>query len=222
MKLIFVTPPTGDDKRVIRLVEEAVEGGADAVQLRRPGVPARELFPLAKVLKTVTDGAAAALFVNDRADVAFAAGAAGVHLGRNSLPPSAVRAAFPPNFKIGVSCHDVAEALQAQEEGADYIFLGTIFPSPSKPGVLPLGVAELARACAEVKTPIYAIGGVNLNHVGQVLAAGAAGVAVISAIADARSPRDAARALADALASWRGEREPVMEIDDAKANGAPG
>ena len=212
MNLVFVTPAGCDEKTLLALVEEAAEGGADAVQLRCPGASARVLFPLAKLLKTVTERTGAALYVNDRADVALAAETAGVHLGVASLPVAAARAILPRSLAVGVSCHNVAEAIQAQEEGADYIFLGTIFASPSKPGVTPLGLDELSRARREVTLPIVAIGGVTVANVGAVLSAGANGVAVISAIAEARSPRAAARALADALASWRGTKEPTLDV----------
>ncbi len=212
MNLVFVTPDERDPKTLIALVEEALEGGADAVQLRLKGMSARDLFPLAKILRPVADRIGAALYINDRADVALAADAAGVHLAGDSLPAAAARAILPPSLKVGVSCHSVAEAIQAQLEGADYIFLGTIYASPSKPGAAPIGLDELSRARRELNIPIVAIGGIDVSRVGAVLSAGADGVAVVSAIAGARSPREAARALADAIASWRGEKETTVEI----------
>ncbi len=212
MNLVFVTPDEPDEKRLIPLVEEALEGGVDAVQLRLKGVAARELFPLAKVIREIADRVGAALYVNDRADVAWAAGAAGVHLAGQSLPVAAARAVLPSTFRVSVSCHSVAEAVQAQAEGADYIYLGAVYPSPSKPDVSPLGLDELARARREVALPIVAIGGITVETVGPVLSAGADGVAVISAIAAQRTPRDAARALADAVQSWKGEKEPTMDV----------
>jgi thiamine-phosphate pyrophosphorylase len=212
MKVVFVTPDEADEKRLLKLVEEALEGGVDAVQLRLKGASARDLFPLAKLMREMTDLAGAALYVNDRADVALAAGAAGVHLAGNSLPVAAARAVLRPPFKIGVSCHGVAEAIQAQEEGADYVYLGTIFPSASKPGVKPAGLEELNRARRETRIPIIAIGGISAENVGSVLSAGADGVAVISAIAGRRSPREGAQGLVDAFNSWRGEKGPAVDV----------
>jgi thiamine-phosphate pyrophosphorylase len=214
MNVVFVTPDEPDEKRLIGLAEEALEGGVDAVQLRRKEASARELFPLAKIIREIADRVGAALFVNDRADVALAAGAAGVHLAGHSLPVAAARAVLPPPLKVGVSCHGVAEAIQAQTEGADYVFLGTIFPSPSKADAKPVGLEELSRARREVTIPIIAIGGITLENVGAVLSAGADGVAVISAIAAQRSPREAAETLVDAIESWKGEKRPTIEVSE--------
>lgn len=214
MNVVFVTPDEADEKRLLALAEDALEGGVDAVQLRLRGVPARQLFPLAKLIRENADRVGAALFVNDRADVALAAGAAGVHLAGHSLPVAAARAVLKPPFQIGVSCHSVADAIQAEKEGADYVYLGTVFPSASKPGAAPLGLDELSRARREVKLPIVAIGGINAENAGSVLSAGADGVAVISAIAGHRSPREAAEALVDAVKSWKGERHPTIEVSE--------
>lgn len=212
MKVVFVTPDEPDEKRLLTLAEEALEGGVDAVQLRLKGASAGELFPLAKIIREIADRMGAALYVNDRADVALAAGAAGVHLAGRSLPVAAARAVLRPPFKIGVSCHSVAEAIQAETEGADYVYLGTVFPSPSKPGVSPVGLEELNRARREIRIPIIAIGGITAENVGAVLSAGADGVAVISAIAGHRSPREAAEGLVDAVESWRGEKGPAVDV----------
>lgn len=214
MNVVFVTPDEPDEKRLLALAEDALEGGVDAVQLRLQSVAARQLFPLAKLIREIADRVGGALFVNDRADVALAAGAAGVHLAGHSLPVAAARAVLRPPFKIGVSCHSVAEAIQAEKEGADYVFLGTVFPSASKPGTAPLGLEELSRARREVSLPIVAIGGITAENAGAVLSAGADGVAVISAIAGQRSPREAAEALADAVKSWKGERQPTIEVSE--------
>ncbi len=214
MKVVFVTPDEPDEKRLLTLTEEALEGGVDAVQLRLKGASAGELFPLAKIIREIADRVGAALYVNDRADVALAAGAAGVHLAGRSLPVAAARAVLRPPFKIGVSCHSVAEAIQAETEGADYVYLGTIFPSASKPGVSPVGLEELNRARREIRIPIIAIGGITAENVGAVLSAGADGVAVISAVAGHRSPREAAQGLVDAFKSWRGEKRPNVDVAD--------
>jgi len=214
MNVVFVTPHEPDAKLMIALAEEALEGGVDAVQLRLKDASARDLFCLAKIMREIAGRTGAALYVNDRADIALAAGAAGVHLAGHSLPVAAARAVLKPPFKIGVSCHSVAEAIQAQTEGADYLYLGTIFPSPSKPDVSPVGLEELNRARREIRIPVIAIGGITAENAGAVLSAGADGVAVISAIAGARSPREAAEALADAVKSWKGERHPTIEVSE--------
>ncbi|MEE8639847.1 MAG: thiamine phosphate synthase, partial [bacterium] len=107
MNVVFVTPDEPDEKRLLTLAEEALEGGVDAVQLRLKSATARELFPIAKIMREIADRFGASLYVNDRADVALAAGAAGVHLAGHSLPVAAARAVLRSPFKIGVSCHSV-------------------------------------------------------------------------------------------------------------------
>lgn len=214
MNVVFVTPDEPDEKRLLALAEDALEGGVDAVQLRLKNASARELFPLAKLIREIAARVGAALYVNDRADVALAAGAAGVHLAGHSLPVAAARAVLKPPFQIGVSCHSVADAIQAEAEGADYVYLGTIFPSPSKPDASPLGLEELNRARSEIGIPVIAIGGITAEKVGAVLSAGADGVAVISAIAGHRSPREAAEDLVDAFKSWRGEKRPTVDVGE--------
>jgi thiamine-phosphate pyrophosphorylase len=214
VNVVFVTPDEPDEKRLLALAEESLEGGVDAVQLRLKNASARELFPLAKLIREIAARVGAALYVNDRADVALAAGAAGVHLAGHSLPVAAARAVLKPPFQIGVSCHSVADAIQAEAEGADYVYLGTIFPSPSKPDASPLGLEELNRARSEIGIPVIAIGGITAEKVGAVLSAGADGVAVISAIAGHRSPREAAEDLVDAFKSWRGEKRPTVDVGE--------
>jgi thiamine-phosphate diphosphorylase len=214
LNVVFVTPDEAEEKRLLAVVEDALEGGVDAVQLRLKSASARELFPLAKIMREIAARVGAALYVNDRADVALAAGAAGVHLAGHSLPVAAARAVLKPPFQIGVSCHSVADAIQAEAEGADYVYLGTIFPSPSKPDAPPLGLDELNRARREIGIPVIAIGGITAENVGAVLSAGADGVAVISAIAGHRSPREAAGDLVDAFKSWRGEKHPTVDVGE--------
>ena len=123
--------------------------------------------------------------VNDRVDIALAAGAAGVHLRADSPPAAAVRAIVPTGFLIGRSVHSEGEAIEAAATGVDYLILGTIFPTASKPaGGAPLGLEPLARAVRAIDTPILAIGGVTADNVGKIAAAGAAGFAAIGLFAD--------------------------------------
>jgi thiamine-phosphate pyrophosphorylase len=169
----------------------AVDAGVDSIQIREKDLPAREMLDLTRT--AVSAGAAAPRFarvtVNDRLDIALAAGAGGVHLGGESLPANEVvkwhgagnvRREFPAGFLIGVSCHSLGEALAAERVGADYIFFGPVFATPSKlvfgP---PQGVALLADVCGAVKIPTLAIGGVDENNAPECLRAGAAGIAAI-------------------------------------------
>jgi thiamine-phosphate pyrophosphorylase len=193
-------------------VAQAIEGGANLVQLREKDLPAADLLALAEKLRAVTRDRALFL-VNDRLDVALASTADGVHLPEQGLPVAAARRLVPSGFVIGRSVHSVAEALRAQEEGADYVQVGTIFASRSHHGqpVAPpsaeaesaerTGLALLEAVAAAVTVPILAVGGITATNVGDVMRAGASGAAVISAVLGAPSPREAARALAQAMAA---------------------
>jgi len=140
--------------------------------------------------------------VNDRPDVALAAGADGVHLGQDDLPaPEGRRLA--PSLVLGVSTHSLDQARQAQTDGADYVALGSIFPTSSKPGFELVGLETLRLARAHVTAPLVAIGGMTVERVPAVLAAGADGIAVISAIGMARDPGAAAAAFLLAIRDAR-------------------
>jgi len=148
------------------------------VQIREKQMPARQLTTLVAQLR----GRGPKIIVNTRADIALAAGADGVHLPAHSIAPSHLRPLMGPAILIGVSCHSIAEAIRAEQEGADYVFLSPIFPSPSKPGYGPaLGVEILAEACARIRIPVLALGGVSEDNAPFCVSAGAAGFASISA-----------------------------------------
>jgi len=179
----------------------AVEGGATAVQVRDPHAAPRDLI-------TLTRGLVAALpvpvLVNDRVDVALAAGAAGAHLGQDDVPLEAVRPWVPAGFALGLSVGSAAEAEHARRAQADYWSIGPCFPTSSKsdagPALGPEGFARL-RALAPIGLPVIAIGGITAANAAVVREAGAVGVAVIAAIWGASDPAAAARALRTAVAS---------------------
>jgi thiamine-phosphate diphosphorylase len=182
------------DRPLAAVVDEAIEGGVNIVQLREKDLPAGELLTLARQLRGVC-GHRALLFVNDRLDVALLSGADGVHLGEESLPVAAVRRLIPATMFVGRSVHTVNAARQAELDGADYLVAGTIFASPSHPSVVPAGIELLQRITARVSVPVLAIGGVNAENAEECRAAGASGVAVISAVLRAEDPRLAAERL---------------------------
>ena len=188
-------------------VTQAVEGGANLVQLREKDLPAADLLALAEKLRAVTQGRALFL-VNDRLDVALACSADGVHLPELGLPVAAARRLAGEGFIIGRSVHSVAEAVRAQEEGADYVQVGTIFASRSHPDQPVAGLGLLEAVAAAVSIPILAVGGITAANVGEAMAAGARGAAVISAILGAPSTREAARGLAQAIAAVETKARP--------------
>lgn len=179
-------------------VAQAIEGGANLVQLREKDLPSNELLALADKLRAVTLGRSLFL-VNDRLDVALACAADGVQLPEQGLPVAAARRLAPETFIVGRSVHSVAEAVRAQEEGADYVQVGSIFASRSHPDQPAAGLALLEATAAAVTIPILAVGGITAANVGEVMQVGASGAAVISAVLGAPSPREAARGLAQAM-----------------------
>ena len=193
-----------DRSMVAGALEEAVEtclgAGLKAVQLREKDLPARVLLAVACTFRETTRRHGAKLFVNDRADVARAAGADGVQRTGGSLPVSALRSIGPAGFLIGASVHSVAEARAAEPEGADFLFFGPVYDTPSKRRYgPPQGVAGLERVASAVRLPVFAIGGVTAARVAELGRAGAAGVAVIGAILGSEHPGDAVKAFLDAL-----------------------
>jgi thiamine-phosphate pyrophosphorylase len=174
----------------------ALEGGADAVQLRERDLSGKELHALALELREITRAAGAALIVNHRVDIALAVEADAVHLGWKSLLPHEARDLAGRRLKIGVSCHDIAQLRRAEMMGASYVLLGPIFPTLSKEGLVqPVGLEDLARWTRAARVPVVGIGGINTSNFRQVLEAGACGVAAISAFMSAGDPTAAARAL---------------------------
>jgi thiamine-phosphate pyrophosphorylase len=193
-----------DRSQVTGTLGEAVEAclgaGLKAVQLREKDLAARDLLSMARVLRESTRRHGAKLIVNDRADVALGAGADGVQRAGTSLPVSALRAISPPGFLIGASVHSVAEARAAEPEGADFLFFGPVYDTPSKrPYGPPQGLSALERVTSAVRLPVLAVGGVTPARVAEVVRAGASGVAVIAAILGATRPADAVKAFLDAL-----------------------
>jgi thiamine-phosphate pyrophosphorylase len=175
-------------------VSVALRNGVDWVQVREKTAPARELYGTVLDLLPRVRAAGAGLLVNDRADVALATGAVGVHLAARSLPPGVVRR-FLGDHLLGVSVHGLDAARAAVEAGVDYVTFGHVYPTSSKPGLPPRGVRELARIVEAVDVPVLAVGGIDASNVGEVLATGASGVAVISTVLAAPDPAAATREL---------------------------
>jgi thiamine-phosphate pyrophosphorylase len=189
-------------------VEAALRGGVRAMQLREKDLSSRELFDLAGGMRELTSRYGAKLLINDRLDIALAAGADGVHLGESSLPVSRVRELAGGRLIIGVSCHGLERALEAQESGADFITFSPIFFTPSKaPYGEPLGTDRLAEACRILRIPVFALGGIKMDTVRAVLDHGAHGIALISAILAADDPERAAREMLTLLEE--GKRQTV-------------
>ena len=181
-------------------VRRAASAGAGWIQIREKDLDARSLVELARFAVAETRALAARVLINDRLDVALAANAAGIHLGEKSLPLETViewrRSTGRVDFLIGVSCHSLDSARAAERGGADYIFFGPVFETPSKAAFgAPQGIERLREVCASVEIPVLAIGGVSLENARACIAAGAAGIAAIRLFQDAADSAELAARL---------------------------
>lgn len=173
------------------LLEAVLAGGGRVVQLREKTMPMAELFPLARTLRERCRRAGALFIVNDRADLALALGADGLHVGQEDLPAAAARRILRPGMILGVSTHDEPQARRAREDGADYIAVGSIFPTGTKAGFQLVGLDLLRELRPRLGVPVVAIGGITEANAAQVMEAGADAAAVISAVCGTPDPREA-------------------------------
>lgn len=188
------------------IVDAALAGGAKVIQLREKDLSTRDLYGLVERLLPIVHGRGARLLINDRVDLTLALPIDGVHLARMSLPPTETRAMLGPARLIGVSCHSLEEAIEAERGEADFIVFGPLFPTPSKAVYgPPVGLARLREVRRRVRLPILGIGGITVSHTAPVMAAGADGVAVSSAVMAADDPADAVSALHHLIRSAPGD-----------------
>src|SRR5438105_7836420 len=196
MRLYLITGDQGGQEQTVRIVEAALAGGVDVVQLRKKTMPKGEQYAIALALRRLTALHGALFIVNDHADLAIAADADGVHLGQDDLPPAAVRAL--PGFTgriIGRSTHSVEQARAAMQEDADYFAVGPVHATPTKAGRPAVGTGLVSRVASLADRPFVAVGGIDVDNAAAVIQAGAPAVAVVRAVYDAADPQDAARQL---------------------------
>ncbi len=180
------------------VVRRGVEGGVTAVQLRDRDATREELLAMGAQIRQAISGRAL-FFVNSDIEAAISLGANGVHLPEAAGPIAEVRERVGEHMLISRAVHSIDAAVRAEEDEADIVQLGTVFETASKPGAPALGVEGVRAACAALRIPVIAIGGITPTNVGGVLRAGAAGVTVIGAVFDADDPRAAAQALSEAM-----------------------
>jgi thiamine-phosphate pyrophosphorylase len=177
----------------IKVAEELIKGGASVIQLRDKFTPKAELLPIAQKLQKLCADKNVLFIVNDHLDIALACGADGLHLGQEDLPISVARKLLPIDIILGCSVTTVDQARAAESSGADYIAVGSIYPTSSKEGAKVVGLGRLRQIRQAVSLPLVAIGGINKDNAAEVSAAGADSVAVISAILQAEDVEEAAR-----------------------------
>ncbi|ATW87286.1 thiamine-phosphate pyrophosphorylase [Halohasta litchfieldiae] len=210
-----------EGRSTTEIVEAAIEGGVDAIQLREKDTDARTRYELGRELRELTAEADIDLIVNDRVDIARAIDADGVHLGQSDLPVSVAREQLGDDAIIGASVSTVSEARLAAITGADYLGVGAVYGTNSKVDAPTaddgLGVDELSNIVETVKIPVVAIGGITPNNAAAAIEAGATSVAAISAITAADDPAAATRELRAAVDSAMGDEvtaEDAVEADD--------
>lgn len=184
----------------LELARMAIKGGADTIQFRQKIGTTREMIEIVRQLKKLCKDSGVTLIVNDRLDVAIAADADGVHLGKDDFPIPQARKLLGESLIIGGSAASLEEAQKCLAEGADYIGFGPVYPTTSKADAGPVtGIELLKQAVAAIPLPIIAIGGISVENTAEVMRAGARGIAVISAVCCQKNPEQATRALSQAL-----------------------
>ena len=178
-------------------VEQAILGGCTMIQLREKELSSLEFYNQAVAVKQVTDKYHIPLIINDRIDIAMAVQATGGHIGQHDLPSAAVRKVIGENMLLGVSASSIAEAIQAQQDGADYLGVGAMFPTGTKTDADSVSMEELQKIRAAVSLPIVVIGGINKGNAGRFKPMGIDGLAVVSAIIAQSDIKAAAAELKD-------------------------
>ena len=169
----------------LRVTNAMIEGGVDVIQMRGKRQSIDELTDMAAVLHNLSSQSSTPLIANDHAEVARRVAVEGVHIGQDDASIEMVRAAVGREILVGKSTHSLAQASAAQEEGADYIGFGPLFATPTKPDYRPIGLQDIEQVHREVSAPIFCIGGIKLENLEQVIAAGAQRVVIVSGLLEA-------------------------------------
>ena len=190
--LYFITDSTGfSEEDFLRRTEEALKGGASLLQLREKDKTTREYILLAEKVHTLTKKYNVPLIIDDRVDVALAMGAEGVHLGQSDMPINTARKILGDDFIIGATTKTVPQALEAYQQGADYLGVGAIFPTTTKVKTVITSTETLGNICSAVPIPVNAIGGLNKDNIDILKGITIAGICVVSAIMKADDPKHA-------------------------------
>lgn len=194
----------GNDLKEV--VEQAVLGGCSVIQLREKECSTKEFFELAKGIKSVTDKYNIPLIINDRIDIMMAVDADGVHLGQEDLPIQEARRILGENKLIGVSAHNMEEAVKAWREGADYLGVGAVFGTKTKKNTVDTSIDTLRDICEKINIPVVAIGGIGMSNLEQLRNSGISGIAVVSAIMAAENAELSSSELLKKVREVRNER----------------
>ena len=194
---VIIDTPALKGRSHVEVASQAIRGGAKVVQLRDKIQSKKELLPIAEQLKKLCAEHDVLFIMNDHFDLALAVDADGLHLGQDDLPVKAARKLLPIDKILGRSARTVDQAVAAESEGADYIAVGSMYPTPTKETAQVVGPERLRQIRQTVTLPLVAIGGINKDNAAEVMAAGADSLAVIRAVVQAEAPEEAARQLVD-------------------------
>jgi thiamine-phosphate pyrophosphorylase len=197
---VVITATFCAGRNALTVLDQVLAAGVGLVQLREKDLEDRRLYELAQEFRRRTEAVGALLIIDDRVDMALAAGADGVHLGQTDLPVAAARQ-IAPDLIVGASSHSLEEALAAQAAGAGYVNIGPIFPTATKPGAVALGVEAISEITPHLRIPWSTMGGINGANIAQVVSRGARHPAVMSAVTAAAEVTAAARALREMIIS---------------------
>lgn len=170
------------EKTLYRQVEEALKGGATLIQLREKNMPQEDFLKEAREMAALCHRYETALIINDNVEVALKSGADGIHVGMEDLPVKEIRKQVPGDFIIGATAKTTEQAQRAEKEGADYLGVGAVFPSPTKKNAIRITTEELKKICSSVRIPAVAIGGITSENAGTLVGGGMAGMALVSAV----------------------------------------
>ncbi len=208
-RLYLVCESVGEPETTTRLLDAALRGGVDLIQLRDKDASDEALTAAAPTFREAADRHDALFLINDRPDLVAACAADGVHVGQDDIPVAEARRIAGPDIVVGLSTHEPEQLRAAHaaagEDRPDYISVGPVWATPTKPGRPASGLDYVRTAAAEAELPWFAIGGIDAGNVEQVIAAGATRIVVVRAIRDASDPEAAAAGLRDAIATGQVE-----------------
>lgn len=199
-KLYLVTDDKQSSDELCHVVAEAIKGGVTMVQIREKHGDVRQFIKRSTAVKQVLEGSGVPLIINDRVDVALAVQADGVHLGQTDMPASLARKLIGPDMILGLSVENEEQLKEAQNLPVDYLGISAIFATPTKTNIIKeWGIEGLTKAVKESKLPLVAIGGINETNINQIANTKVDGIALVSAICHARSPKHASEDLLELM-----------------------
>ncbi|MDP9742232.1 UNVERIFIED_ORG: thiamine-phosphate pyrophosphorylase [Bacillus sp. B2I3] len=195
LSLYLVTEESIAIEELTKIIAQSVSGGVSIVQLREKNNSSLSFYEKASALKQLLNELSIPLIINDRMDIALAVGADGIHIGQDDLPLPVVKKMVPEDMIVGVSVSTLEEALEAERNGADYIGVGSVFPTKTKQDATLMALEDLGEICRGVSIPAVAIGGITADNISALSDSGLSGTAVVSAIMNADNPKTASESL---------------------------